>query len=59
MSLPLKIKGKRVAKARNIELLEVPYRSYYGRLASTLAELDTMGLASSSVTSKQLSQEQR
>ena len=24
MSLPLKIKGKRVAKARNIELLEVP-----------------------------------
>ena len=27
MSLPLKIKGKRVAKARNIELLEVPYNS--------------------------------
>ena len=26
MSLPLKIKGKRVAKARNIELLEVPFR---------------------------------
>ena len=25
MSLPLKIKGKRVAKARNIELLEVPF----------------------------------
>ena len=26
MSLPLKIKGKRVAKARNIELLEVPFK---------------------------------
>ena len=29
MSLPLKIKGKRVAKARNIELLEVPLKPYF------------------------------
>ena len=28
MSLPFKIKGKRVAKARNIELLEVPLNNY-------------------------------
>ena len=28
MSLPLKIKGKRVAKARNIELLEVPLNRF-------------------------------
>ena len=35
MSLPLKIKGKRVAKARNIELLEVPLNHEKSKIKKT------------------------